>query len=52
MIFCWDCIPCGPKCLRCKLHMESGPVAGEFLMLMITCLVFCGEKDVKVWSIG
>ena len=32
--------------------MESGPVAGDFLMLLMTCLVFCGEKDVKVWSIG
>ena len=29
--------------------MESCPVAGEFLM---TCLVFCGEKGAKVWSIG
>ena len=47
-------IPYGPKCLRWKLLMESdqsGPVAGEFLMLM-TCLVFCGGKGVKVWSIG
>ena len=32
--------------------MESGPVAGEFLMLLMTCLVFCGEKGVKVWTIG
>ena len=27
--------------------MESGPVAGEFLMLM-TFLVFCGEKGVNL----
>ena len=47
-MFVISCIPCGPKCLRWKLLMESGPVAGEFL----TCLVFCGEKGVKVWSIG
>ena len=39
------------KCLRWKLLLESGPVAGEFLMLLMTCLVFCGEKGVKVWSI-
>ena len=31
--------------------MESGPVAGEFLMLLMTCLVFCVEKSVKMWSI-
>ena len=41
-------IPCGPKCLRWKLLMESGPVAGEFLILLMPCLVFCGEKGVKV----
>ena len=51
-MFVRACIPCGPKCLRWKLLMESGPVAGEFLMLLIKCLVFCGEKGVKVWSIG
>ena len=38
---------CGPKCLRWKLLMESGPVAGEFLMLLLMCLVFCGEKGVR-----
>ena len=27
--------------------MESGPVAGEFLMLLMTCLVFCGDQGVK-----
>ena len=32
--------------------MESGPVAGEFLILLMMCLVFCGEKDVNVWFIG
>ena len=32
--------------------MESGPVAGEFLMLLMMCLLFCGEKGLKVWSIG
>ena len=32
--------------------MESGPVAGEFSMLLMTFLVFCGEKGVDVWSIG
>ena len=34
--------------------MESGPVAGEFLMLLMTCLVFCGEKGVEgvVYWIG
>ena len=32
--------------------MESGPVAGDFLMLLMTCLMFCGEKGVKVWFIG
>ena len=32
--------------------MESGPVAGEFLILLMMSLVFCGEKGVKVWSIG
>ena len=32
--------------------MESGPVAGEFLMLLMTSLVFCCENCVKVWSIG
>ena len=42
----------GPKCLRWKLLMESGPVAGEFLKLLMTCLVFCRENGVKVWSIG
>ena len=31
--------------------MEFDPVAGEFLMLLMTCLVFCFEKGVKVWSI-
>ena len=39
------------KCFRWKLLMESGPVAGEFLMLLMTCLVFCGENAVNVWSI-
>ena len=43
---------CGPKCLRWKLLIESGIVAGEFLKLLMTCLVFCGEKGVKVWAIG
>ena len=28
------CIPCGAKCLKWKLLMESVPVAGEFLMLI------------------
>ena len=28
------------------------PVADEFLILLMMCLVFCGEKDVKVSSIG
>ena len=51
-MFVRACITCGPKCLRWMLLMESGPVAGEFLMLLMTCLVFCGEKGVKVWSIG
>ena len=32
--------------------MESGPVDGEFLILLMTSLVFYGEKGVKVWSIG
>ena len=34
------------KCLRWKLHMESGPVAGEFLILLMMCLVFCWCDDV------
>ena len=51
-MFVRACIPCGPRCLRCMLLMESGPVAGEFLMLLMTCFVFCGEKGVKVWSMG
>ena len=51
-MFVRACIPCGPRCLRCKLLMESGPVAGEFFMLLMTCFVFCGEKGVKVWSMG
>ena len=46
------CIPCGPKYLRWKLPMESGLVAGEFLILFMVCLVFCGEKGVVLWSIG
>ena len=24
--------------------MESGPVAGEFLILLMMCLVFCGRR--------
>ena len=44
-------IPCGPKCLRLKLLMESGPVDGEFLILLIMSYVFCGKKGVKVCSI-
>ena len=32
--------------------MESGHVAGEFLKLLMTCLVFRGENGVKVWIIG
>ena len=44
-MFVRACVPCGPKCLRWKLLMESGPVAGQLLM---TCLVFCGEKRVRV----
>ena len=51
-MFVRECITCGPKCLRQKLLMESGPVACEFLMLLMMCLVFCGEKGVTVWSIG
>ena len=50
------CIPCGPKCLKWKLLMESGPVAGEFLMLLMTCLFFmvrrvlrCGLLDRKAY---
>ena len=39
-------------CLRWKLLMESCPFAGEFLMLLMMCLVFCGENGVKVWSVG
>ena len=39
-------------CMRWKLLMESGPVAGEFLILLMMCLVFCGKKGVKVWSMG
>ena len=27
--------------------MESGSVAGEFSLLLMRCLVFCGEKSVK-----
>ena len=50
-MFVRACIPCGPRCLRWKLLMESGPVAGEFL-LNITNDMFCGEKGVKVWSMG
>ena len=30
--------------------MESGPVAGEFLMFLMIYVVFCGEKGVEVWS--
>ena len=52
LMFVRACIPCGPKCLRWKLLMESGPVASEFLMLLMTYFVFCGEKGVNVWSIG
>ena len=51
-MFVRACILCGPKYLRWKLLMESGPVAGEFLILLMMCLVFCDEKGVKVWSIG
>ena len=51
-MFVSACIPREPKCLRYKLLMESGPVAGEFFMLLMTCLVFFDEKSVKVWSIG
>ena len=29
-MFVKACIPCGPKCWRRKLLMESGTVAGEF----------------------
>ena len=43
-------ITCGPKCLRWKLLIKSGHVAGEFLMLLMMCLVFCGENSVKVWK--
>ena len=32
--------------------MESEPVASEFFILLMMCLVFCGEKGVKVWSNG
>ena len=32
--------------------MESGPVAGGFLILLMTCFMFYGEKGVKVWSMG
>ena len=32
------------------LLMELGPVAGEFLILLMMCLVLCGENGVKVWS--
>ena len=35
-----------------EVVMESGPLAVEFLMLLMACLVFCGKKGVKVWSIG
>ena len=52
LMFVRACIPCGPKCLRWKLLMESGTVAAEFIMLLMTCLVFYIEKGVKVWSIG
>ena len=31
---------------------KSGPVAGEFLMSLTMCLMFCGEKGVKMWSNG
>ena len=50
-MFVRACIPCGPKSLRWKLLMESGSVAGEFLMLLMKCLVFCGEEGIKVCSI-
>ena len=32
--------------------MESGPVAAEFLILLMMCFVFCGEKGVKIWCTG
>ena len=47
-MFVRACILCGPKCLGWKLHMESGPVANKFLMLLMMCLVFHSEKGVKV----
>ena len=46
-MFVRACIPSGPKCLSWKLLMESGPVAGEFLILLMMCFVFCCEKGFK-----
>ena len=33
------------------MEVDGTGVAGEFLILLI-CLVFCGEKYVMEWSIG
>ena len=39
--------PCRHKCLRWKLLMESGPVAGEFLMLLIIIIIIKKGQQCK-----
>ena len=39
-------------CFQMFEIMESGPVAGEFLILLMVCLVFGGENSVIFWAIG
>ena len=43
-------MPWGPRCFRCLLEMLSIPMAGEFLSLLIICLVSCVVAKMAVGS--
>ena len=43
----------GPKCLRWRLDMPSGPVDGELLDFRMASIVLVGVNCVgRLWSIG
>ena len=43
-------IPCGQRCLKCKLETLSGPAASEFLLFLMICVVCLGVKGMMVVS--
>ena len=43
-------MPHGPRCFRCSAVMSSGPVAVEFLRLVMADCTFWVEKGLKLGS--